>query len=222
MPTRETSQNPTCGKKSQARSVATYPLSKLGIPLGVLCVMLPANCMLLTDVQDKRPVPSADLCKGSNRFSICSKLCRELAKTSTRINLLLSQVFPAFSQALKSLQEELGKGPDGAAFDALQRMDIIDFLARSVIFNRATAIHHDNKDVVAGCAALLSLGSYLGGQLYVPDLDRVFPFPPGTLVFIRGAVLPHMILPFYGGPRVSLTHFAHQSVFDYFKIPCSF
>lgn len=108
-----------------------------------------------------------------------------------------------------------------ACFESIAAVDYMLFHGRSIIFNRATPRHIDSNDVPEGWAVLLALGDFDGGELYLPNLGIAIPFPPGALIFIRGGILPHEILAFRGGQRISIAHFVHESVFRHVGVKIS-
>lgn len=152
----------------------------------------------------------------NQHFKECCKLLEELRVISLRINKILKQLDPDFHATLERLR--LALCAQFPYYRLLAASDPLLLLGRSIIFNRATPEHLDLRDAIAGWAVLLAFGHFHGGELYVPHLGRVFSFPPGTLVLIRGALFSHRILPFFGGVRVSMAHFVHESVFRYFNM----
>ena len=42
----------------------------------------------------------------------------------------------------------------------------------------------------------------------------------GTLILLRGHILPHEVEAWEGGQRVCVAHFTHQSLWDQFGMKC--
>ena len=131
------------------------------------------------------------------------------------LELLDSEAFKCYTTAHKRLCKRF------RWLEALAAVDPTLFHGRSFIFNRATPRHLDAKDVPEGWAVLLSVGDYEGGELYLPHLGMIVPFLPGTAIFIRGGILPHEILAFSNGQRISVAHFVHDNVFNHVGVKIS-
>ncbi|EJD34089.1 hypothetical protein AURDEDRAFT_76478 [Auricularia subglabra TFB-10046 SS5] len=85
------------------------------------------------------------------------------------------------------------------------------YLGRSIIYNRATAVHTDARDKKMGWNVIITEGEYVRGVFRALGYD--IQYPPGTLVIIRGAAVPHSA-DFDGGFRVCMAHFSHESVLN--------
>ena len=144
------------------------------------------------------------------------ELLRELSVVSERMNNILQAIDPETHRVYSELRQLMtAKYAWYAAFAAI---DPLVWIGRSLIFNRATPEHLDSNDAVAGWAALLPLGYFEGGEICIPHLGLVIKFPGGTLGLIRGTILKHYILAFFGGQRVSTAHFVHQSSLNEFGL----
>lgn len=151
-----------------------------------------------------------DSIKNVNSFNKGTKTLVALGETSVRVNVVLKQLDPKAYAVLKELWKKLAtKSP---AFCALSTVDPSLFHGCLFIHNRATPLHLDHRNALGMWAVLLVQGFFTGGKLYLPLLDQVFVFLPGTLCLLRGGLLPDMILPFHNGQRISIAHFVLQSV----------
>jgi len=100
---------------------------------------------------------------------------------------------------------------DNTVYRVLSTDDPSFFHGRSVIFNRATRLHTDNRDPKPNLTPVLTLGTYETGTMSLPTLNMRFPYNPGTLAMVRGAIIPHEV-SFDGGQRVAIAHFMHQTI----------
>ncbi|EJD35532.1 hypothetical protein AURDEDRAFT_42786, partial [Auricularia subglabra TFB-10046 SS5] len=81
------------------------------------------------------------------------------------------------------------------------------FHGRSIIWNRATPEHEDQKDMKLAWTPLITVGEYTRGTLHVCGME--IDYLPGSLVFLRGGILKHRV-SFDGGQRVAIAHFMHK------------
>ncbi|KAJ8579255.1 hypothetical protein M405DRAFT_754724 [Rhizopogon salebrosus TDB-379] len=102
----------------------------------------------------------------------------------------------------------------------LQSIDELSWEGRSVQYNRQTPLHPDSTDPPSAWVALVALGKFKGGSLFIPRLNLVLYYEPGTIIFIRGHILPHEVLAFHDGQRVSIAHFTHESLWNEMKMKC--
>ena len=138
--------------------------------------------------------------------------------TSHRINGLLEHLDPTQYQALQDLRKAVH-----AKYAFARAVDSIDpllFEGRAIMWNRQTRLHGDYTDPVRAWVALLVLGKFKKGHLFVPRLNLRLSYEPGTIVYLRGHILPHEVEAWEDGQRVSIVHFTHQSVWDEFGMVC--
>ncbi len=132
---------------------------------------------------------------------------------SQKINDFLSLLDPAFHRGLKNLKEFTLRFP---AVKIFADVDSLLMGGRSLIFNRETPLHFDNRDLLTGWQVIIAGGDFAtGGAVHIPKLRLRLRLFPGDMVAIRGRVLDHEIEPWDGGQRISLVHFTHESVWKY-------
>jgi hypothetical protein len=86
---------------------------------------------------------------------------------------------------------------------------------KSVIVNRSTRLHFDNKEAPEGWSFLVVMGTCKTGMLSLPRLGVKFSYLPGTVVLIRGRIIDHEVVDWKGdGDRICVAHFAHVSEWD--------
>jgi hypothetical protein len=83
---------------------------------------------------------------------------------------------------------------------------------RSLQFNQQTPLHPDSTDPPSYWVALVALGEFTKGQLFIPRSNLWLWYEPGTIILLRGHILPHEVEEFFGGQRVSIVHFTHESL----------
>jgi len=83
----------------------------------------------------------------------------------------------------------------------------------SVIANRASPCHTDNKGQKDWYDMLLTAGRYKKCWFRLPDLDLRLKYLPGTVVALNGRILKHEVLKWKGGDRVCYAHwFRHAEI----------
>jgi len=129
---------------------------------------------------------------------------------------MLREIDPVQHHAMEQLQEACHrKYPHTQAIGAI---DPILYEGRAIMFNRQTPKHVDRLDPLRSWAALLVLGAFQGGTMYIERLQLRLRYLPGDMIFIRGAILPHEVEAFSGGQRISIAHFTHQSLWKEFNM----
>lgn len=143
------------------------------------------------------------------RFEESVKLLQGLYVASARLDDMFALLDPEqhafFSRVSEDLKQKF------ASYELLAQWDPTFFHGRSLIFNRETAEHVDRLDTKLGWTPLINVGTHTEGKLRVVDLD--IDYLPGTLVFIRGGILPHSVT-FSGGQRIAIAHFMHKDVIN--------
>lgn len=103
------------------------------------------------------------------------------------------------------------KYPHAKAMDAI---DGLMWEGRSLQYNRQTPLHPDSTDPPQAWVALVAFGRFTKGFLWIPRLNLLLFYGPGSIIFLRGHILPHEVLAFEDGQRVSIAHFTHQSLWE--------
>jgi hypothetical protein len=175
--------------------------------------------------------------KSGKRFSLAMSLREQLQQSGFMINTLLHNLDPAQHDALVRLREAVHKKYPYAR--ALDSVDPLLMEGRGIMWNRRTGYHADNTDPPNAWVALLVLGQFTGGHLFIRSLNLRLSYEPGksykkithcsahylsytsgTLILLRGHILPHEVELWVGGQRVSIVHFTHQSLWDEFGMEC--
>jgi len=145
-------------------------------------------------------------------------LRRNLWASSIRINAILKNIDPRQYEALQALRKAVHQ--KYAFAQALDSIDPLLFEGRAIMWNRQTRLHGDTTDPIRAWVALFVLGKFQKGFLFFPRLNLRLSYEPGTIVYLRGHILPHEVEAWVGGQRVSVVHFTHQSVWDEFGMTC--
>ena len=169
-------------------------------------------------MQHEQQVPSRDYIPSGRKFSLAMALRRNLFASSIRINSILKHIDPKQHQALEVLGKAVHK--KYAFAQALDSIDPLLFEGRAIMWNRQTVLHGDTTDPIRAWVALFVLGKFKKGFLVFPRLNLRLSYEPGTIVFLRGHILPHEVEAWEGGQRVSVVHFTHQSAWDEFNMTC--
>jgi len=82
----------------------------------------------------------------------------------------------------------------------------------SVIVNRASVCHTDNKGSKDWYDILLTAGTYKDCWFRLPDLELQLEYSPGTVVALNGRILKHEVIKWKGGDRVCCAHWLRPAV----------
>lgn len=157
------------------------------------------------------PTPSRDVLKSATAFKLSMGCLRDLAFTGGAIDDLLSKIDPAAHATLHEARKRLKTA--NPAYEVITTLDKTYLHGRSLIFNRATRGHLDTRDPAEILTPILVVGKFVeGGELRIEKLGLTMSYLPGTLIIIRGSVLPHEVAVFSGGKRISIAHFVHNSL----------
>jgi hypothetical protein len=156
--------------------------------------------------------------KSGQQFSLAMAIWDAFCSTSHRLNFLLKCLDPIQYTALQRLRNTVHR-----KYLFAQALDSIDPLlmeGRAIMWNRQTSLHSDKIDLVKAWVALLVWGAFVKGALVFPGLGLQVSYEPGTIVWLRGHILPHMVEVWEGGQRVSVVHFTHQSLWNECEMEC--
>ena len=173
--------------------------------------------------------------KSGKQLNLAMTLQQELELSGFMINSMLEALDPKQYQALVELRKAVHK--KCAFAKALDSIDGLLMEGRGILYNQQTPYHLDSADPRRAWVALLVLGCFTSGPLYIPALNLLLFYEPGmslilfsspsylfltsgTLIFMRGHILPHEVEAWVGGQRVCIVHFTHQSLWDEFGMEC--
>ncbi|KAK8052933.1 hypothetical protein PG996_012234 [Apiospora saccharicola] len=129
-----------------------------------------------------------------------------LGKATEILRLLVAPLDPDYYDLCRRILQQL------LPRHRLVTGDEDDFLSLFAVgVNAYTQRHRDTKDMHGGLAGLLTLGSYTGGNLCVPQLGIKTRYAPGACAVLRGDKLEHMVTD-YTGPRYFIIGTNHESV----------
>ncbi|KAJ7821431.1 hypothetical protein B0H14DRAFT_3471493 [Mycena olivaceomarginata] len=159
---------------------------------------------------DGEPVGSRDMFNTSSAFNATRALIPQLRFLSHRTNCLIDAIDP------KGLAQliELNKTANLIlpAWRTLSTGDPLLMEGREFMFNRQTPLHPDLSDEPGFWAALTVVGTFRGGPLYIPCLNLRMLYTHGTMILVRGRLLPHEVEAFSDGQRVTIAHFTHRTL----------
>lgn len=161
---------------------------------------------LMKPEQHKPPLPSANNFKTATSFSKIQRLVAALQGLAIRLNKVLEIIDFEMHKMHQELREAMLK-------DLVDRIltthDLLLWVGRSIIFNRATPYHTDKRDNPWDWTPLITLGTSKGGDLCLPRLKTKLFYEPGTVVFVRGGAVEHGVESFTG-QRIAIAHFIHK------------
>jgi hypothetical protein len=95
----------------------------------------------------------------------------------------------------------------------LSSIDSLMMEGRAIMYNRKTPAHADRQDPLKGWAVMITFGRFIsGGTLYIRRLRFRLRYLPGDVVVLRGRLLDREVEEWGLGQRVSIAHFAHESL----------
>ena len=120
---------------------------------------------------------SSDMIKSGKRLNLSMMLRRELELSGFMINSMLEALDPQQHQALVELRKAVHeKYAFAEAFDSI---DGLLMEGRGILYNRQTPYHNDAADPKNAWVALLVLGIFTGGYLFIPALNLRLFYEPG-------------------------------------------
>lgn len=99
---------------------------------------------------------------------------------------------------------------------ALDKCKIQAFLGVFILVDLFTHPHYDLKDPPDGWTAMVVLGDFEGGELYLPDVRIAFPHQSRDVIFIRARLLEHFIGE-YQGTRYVLVFATSDTIFKWLQ-----
>jgi hypothetical protein len=189
----------------------------IGHPVSAYNSTFCLSCLLSS--KHDNPNISTDFIKTATQFSKATKLIEDLSYLSEGVNAAIKEIDPDQYEALLKMRKSAHKVNPFAS--SLSTIDPLVMEGRAIMYNRQTPLHPDSQDPFTAWAILVVLGKFdKGGYLSVPRLKLRIRFLPGDMIILRGRILPHEIEAWYGGQRVSIAHFTHQSLWDFYEIVC--
>lgn len=141
---------------------------------------------------------------------MATSLISKLELLDLRLNTLLEEIDPKQYQLMVQLHNALQD-----CYPHMKAWSSIDkalWEGRSIHFNRQTPLHPDSADPVQAWVALVALGEFKKGHLFIPRLNLRLFYEPGTIILFRGHILPHEVEAFEDGQRVSIAYFTHETL----------
>jgi hypothetical protein len=163
------------------------------------------------------PSISSDLLAKSCGGSIAGVTFRAsdvIKDLSERISLMLASIDPDSWDRYRQTYIETSE-----RFDSLKVFDkcpIQCFVGYYLFINIMTTIHRGGKDPPDGWVAMVVLGNFTGGHLYIPDLGISLPYNAGDVIFFRSWALKHFISHFQGNRYVVLFS-TSRSIFEWLE-----
>jgi hypothetical protein len=137
---------------------------------------------------------------------------------SHKINSWLKYLDPQQYMALEQLRRAVHERYPFAK--AINSIDPLLFEGRAIMWNRQTPLHGDKTDPIRSWVVLVVLGKFRKGHLFIPRLNLRLFYEPGTVIILRGHLLPHEVEAWEGGQRISMAHFTHESLWREFNMEC--
>ncbi|KXN84160.1 hypothetical protein AN958_00104, partial [Leucoagaricus sp. SymC.cos] len=94
------------------------------------------------------------------------------------------------------------------------------FTGVTIVSNRITPPHRDNKGHIPWYDQLVCIGDYESADFHLPELGATFKYLPGTVVHFCGNLLVHQVNSWQGNDRICYASFFRKSVFDRLSLIC--
>ena|SRR6266487_2535533 len=120
--------------------------------------------------------------KTGKRLSLAMLLRDQLQRSGYMINALLEALDVCQYEAIVKLKEAVHKKYPFAR--ALDSIDGLLMEGRAIMFNRQTGYHADTTDPRKAWVALLVLGRFTGGHLFIRALNLRLSYEPGISTFL--------------------------------------
>ncbi|KAF9026918.1 hypothetical protein BDZ89DRAFT_952584 [Hymenopellis radicata] len=91
---------------------------------------------------------------------------------------------------------------------------------RAIQFNQTTPNHADRLDPPKGWAVIVVLGHVRSGTLFFPRLNLRVRYVSGVGVALRGRLLKHKVEVWEGNQRISIAHFTHLGLWNFYGVVC--
>jgi hypothetical protein len=143
-------------------------------------------------------------------FSASLNLIHQLRLVSIRVNAMLKYADPVHFAECEQLRKEAEVRH--YFLQVIGADDPLQMEGRELMYNRQTPLHPDKSDHKNGWAVLVVVGPFKGGELYIPCLDLRMRYTDGTMIMVRGKILPHEVEAFSDGQRITIAHFTHRSM----------
>ncbi|KAF9045673.1 hypothetical protein BDZ89DRAFT_1155378 [Hymenopellis radicata] len=167
---------------------------------------------------DIEPTISTTFLHTGTQFNNATALVHHLYYLSIRVNKLLECID---SKQFAALQELVKRAE--AAHPHTKALGTIDPLlmeGRAIQFNRTTPNHADTFDPPKGWAVIVVLGRVRSGTLFFPRLNLRVRYCSGVGVALRGRLLKHEVEVWEGEQRISIAHFTHAGLWNFYKVEC--
>ncbi|KAJ7653842.1 hypothetical protein B0H17DRAFT_1146949 [Mycena rosella] len=143
------------------------------------------------------PTVASHILKSGRNFSASLALISQLHLISYRVDAMLQYGDEAHFEACKKLRAEAEKRHK--FLKVIGSDDPLVMEGREIMYNRQTPLHPDKSDHKRGWAVLVVVGPFTGGALHIPCLNLHMSYTNGTMIMIRGKVLPHEVEAFSNG-----------------------
>ena len=107
-----------------------------------------------------------------------------------------SRELPTHSQATKLILKE----------------NLSVWLEKAILINETTEWHRDIGDKQDGWCAICYFGEYVGGELFLPDLEVRIDVQPGDIVLIRSYALVRFVNHWTGGGRYVVVYYTGSEI----------
>ena len=144
-----------------------------------------------------------------------SEWLASMENTNTLLGAVLGIIHPpTFTTGAKCVQA-IGQRPEimkRENLDQLLNVWTSPCVAGSIINNRNTPIHRDNRATYGSMDLLASVGQFQDGRFQVPSLGYEFLFSSGSIFGLLGRIIPHAAA--VTRERVCVTQYLRENILD--------
>jgi hypothetical protein len=134
----------------------------------------------------------------------------EMYETSALFSAVLSIIHPDLYRSGRTTMLKLTQQND--LHSALLLWPSV-FNAVTVLSNRSTPLHRDNKSRAAWYDLLATIGQYEGAVMNLPGIGLKLAYGPGTVIGMAGKVIQHGVSD-CDGDRVCLAYYMRDKVHE--------
>ncbi|KAJ7823111.1 hypothetical protein B0H13DRAFT_1919781 [Mycena leptocephala] len=144
--------------------------------------------------EHEAPTVAKHMLNTGKAFSASLNLIHQLRLVSIRVNAMLKYADPVHFVECQQLRKEAETRH--YFLQVIGADNPLQMEGRELMYNRQTPLHPDKSDHKNGWAVLVIVG----------------PFKDGTMIMVRGKILPHEVEAFSDGQRITIAHFTHRSM----------
>lgn len=153
---------------------------------------------------------------GKKGVAAREKYLRRRAENDYKVNHVARLLHPALYDAVLQAKKTIsGRGEESARWASQWHSE---FPAIALMENRTTKEHRDDSGVFFCADFLYLLGSFVGGDLCLPDLNLRLEWVPGAACMFDGRTFTHSVRQWKGSRRLCFSHYLWKTSMEDLKV----